>query len=417
MRYRQRAIEEQMKSVLNYAGAVLLQGARASGKTSTALQYAHSDVRLDRDVEERLLAVTRPELVLSGPTPRLIDEWQLAPDLWNAARHEVDRRQEPGQFIFSGSAAPTADITRHTGAGRFARLKMRPMSLAESGVSTREVSLSKLRKDRPNTVSATSEISYEEMAEQAVRGGWPALLDLGTQEAIRYNTDYSDDLALTELADATGRRTDQGRISRLLRVLARNLGGELNVARISSEVAADGHESSRLTLRKDLDALEQVFAYDPLRPWSVDLRSRSRLRKAESIHFTDPALATAILGVDFGRLARQPQYFGFIFESMVVRDMRCYVEADGGKVFRYKDNTDLEVDIIADYRNTWAACEVKLGINEIVKAEANLLKLRDERVDLEKVGEPAFLGIVTATKYAYTLPSGVHVLPLATLTW
>lgn len=413
MRYLPRCVDGQLERSLASAGAVLIEGPRACGKTETGLQHSKSFVRLDSSPDEALLAQEHPRLVLQGKSPRLIDEWQLAPAVWNAVRHEIDTSRQKGRFILSGSAVPPEDVTRHTGAGRFSRLRMRPMSLWESGDSTGEISVRALRRGQ-SEVEAVSEQTYEDLAGLVVRGGWPGLLPEPSDVWGQFNRDYLADMTTVELPMVAGRNRNPRRLDRLLRVLARNLGGEAKVSRIATEVSADGSETARSTVYGDLDVLARVFMYEPLQAWSVDLRSRVRLRTAERIYLTDPSLAVAALGAGPERLMRGREYFGFAFEAMVVRDLRTYAEADGASVSYYRDSEGLEVDVVLDYRDTWAAIEVKLGSTELEKAEANLLALAS-KVDTEKVGEPAFLAIVTGTKYAYTRPSGVHVIPLATL--
>lgn len=231
-----------------------------------------------------------------------------------------------------------------------------------------------------------------------------------------FNADYLENLFRVELPEADNRRREPERLDRLIRVVARNLGGEAKITRIAAEISADGRSADRKTVRDDLDALSRVFAYEPLTAWSVDLRSRTRLRTTERLFLADPSLAVAALGAGPDRLIRGREYFGFVFEAMALRDLRVYSALEGGHVYYYRDADGLEVDAIIDYRNTWAAVEMKLGSTEIEKAETNLLALRD-KVDLGVVGEPVFLAIVTGTQYAYTLKSGVHVIPLATLTW
>lgn len=401
--------------MLRAFGGVLVQGPRSCGKTETSLQHATSHVRLDMAPEWVRLANDQPQMVLEGDSPRLIDEWQLAPSLWNAARHEIDRRRAKGQFIFCGSAIPESDITRHTGAGRFGRLRMRPMSLAESAHSSGDVSLSALFAGQ-ESIGGHAALDYMQVARRAVIGGWPGLLEATEEDARRVNRSYLADLAEIELATAVGRRFYPSRIERLLASLSRNISGELSVAGLRRDVSPGQGAPSEKTLRDDLDGLQRVFAFDPLPAWSVELRSRARLRTRAKIHLADPSLATAALRTDSTRLATQPSYFGQVFESMVVRDLRAYASIWDGNLYHYRDSNGLEVDTIIDSDRGWAAAEVKLGASQFEQAEANLLKFRDT-IDTVRVGEPAFLAIISATELAYTLPSGVHVIPLSTLTW
>lgn len=412
MAYYPRVADSVLSELLGGMGAVLIEGPRASGKTSTALQQSASSIRLDRSPELVQLAELSPGELLRGYTPRLVDEWQLAPTLWNAIRQEIDERQKRGQFILSGSAMPHDDVTRHSGAGRFGRLRMRTMSLAESRASSGEVSLSGLA---PGVrVQATSSLTYRDLAEQAVRGGWPGLLDATTRQAIVFNRFYVDDLCETEIVGVTGIRHNSEHLRRLIESVSRNISAEATLKSLSADISGNSDHLDRKTVSNYMDGLRQVFGLDELPAWSVSLRSRSRLRTSPKLHLADPALACAALGVGVDRLARDPEYFGQIFESMVVRDLRALASVEFGRVCHYRDNTGLEIDAIIEYPEDgkWGACEVKLGSSKIPDAERNLLKLRDERVDLDKLGEPSFLAVITGTEYAYTLPSGVHVIPL-----
>lgn len=348
-------------------------------------------------------------------TPRLIDEWQLAPQLWNYARHEIDDRQSRGQFIFSGSASPPPDPHRHSGAGRISRLRMHTMSLAEIGASTGQVSLEDLHQGQP-TISARSELTYVQLAEQAVRGGWPGLLETSLNGAMRFNRSYCEDICSASIAAPQGVTHDPVRMRRLLASLARHVSSEATLRGLASDVGRTETLIHPDTVRSYMDSLTRVFCLDELPAWSVKLRSRSRLRTPAKLHFCDPALAPAALGATAERLAHDPEFFGQVFESMAVHDLRVYAQAHDARVFHYRDNTGLEVDSIIEYSwNDWAAIEVKLGWNQIADAERSLLTLRDHRVDTEIVGRPSFLAVVTGTEYGYTLPSGVHVVPLASL--
>lgn len=415
MQYKGRAIDSVLTELLEAMGAVLIEGPRGCGKTSTALAKAASHVRLDKSPSMVQLAELNPSEIMKGDTPRLIDEWQLAPSIWNAVRHEIDDRQQRGQFILSGSSSPTMDESRHSGAGRIARLRMRPMALVESGASSGSISLNQL--GMGESVSATSELSYKDLAEQAVRGGWPGLLEIGTRQAIAFNRSYCENICESELEAAVGVRHNPDAVQRLMSSVARNISSEATLQNMAKDIAPAGTSVEPKTVAAYIDALNQVFALEELPAWSVSLRSRSRLRTSSKLHLADPSLACATLGVGIDRLAGDPEYFGQVFESMVIRDLRTLASAEFGRVYHYRDNTGLEVDAIIEYPedSKWAACEVKLGSSRIHEAEENLLKLANDRVDLEKIGKPTFLAVITGTEYAYTLPSGVHVVPLGVL--
>lgn len=415
MQYKSRTIDSVLDELLGAMGAVLIEGPRGCGKTSTALEKAASYVRLDRTPNAVELAELNPQEILRGATPRLVDEWQLAPWIWNTIRHEIDDRQARGQFILSGSAAAREDVRRHSGAGRFGRLRMRPMALAESGASSAEVSLSGLEKGEK--IGATSEMTYSDLAEQAVRGGWPGLLGASTRQAVAFNRSYCDDLCETEIESSVGIQHDARSLRSLLGSIARNVSSDVTLNRLAEDVSATTGSVGPRAVASYMTSFNKVFALEELPAWSVSLRSKSRLRTASKLHLADPSLACAALGIGVDRLAKDPEYFGQVFESMVIRDLRSLAAAEFGRVYHYRDNTGLEVDAIIEYpeERKWGACEVKLGASRIPEAEKNLLKLANKRVDTDKVGQPAYLAVITGTEYAYTLKSGVHVIPLGVL--
>lgn len=409
-------MDGRLERALASLGGVVLEGPRACGKTATGLQHARSAIRLDASPSAVQLADLDPRSLLQGDVPRLIDEWQLAPTLWNVSRHEIDDRQARGQFILSGSATPPDDIRRHSGAGRLARIRMRPMSLSERGASSDQVSLSSLTSNEALS-GVRSSLEYRSLAEEAVRGGWPGLLSARSAEAREFTESYLSDLTSTDLRLATGVRHDPVRVRRLLASVSRNIATEVTIAKLTADVSADGSTIDRGTVRDYLDALDAVFALEEQPAWGVSLRSRVRLRSQSKVHLADPSLACAALHLTADLLAGDPEFFGQVFESMAVHDLRTYLDRNGGHVYHYRDETGLEIDAIAEFgTGGWAAVEVKLGSSKIPDAEANLLRLRDQRVDTARIGTPRFLAVVTGTEYGYTLPSGVHVIPLACLT-
>ncbi|CAN5776486.1 hypothetical protein BH24ACT8_BH24ACT8_11380 [soil metagenome] len=259
-------------------------------------------------------------------------------------------------------------------------------------------------------------LTYADIAAEAVRGGWPALINGSLNAASLFARSYCDDLYSTDIPEAIGVRHEPVRLRRLMAALARNVSTEVTLAKLAADVGADGRTADPRSMRTYLDALARVFALDEVPAWSVRLRSGSRLRTSAKVHLADPSLACASLGVGPDRLARDPEFFGFVFESMVVRDVRAYASARGGQTYHYRDNTGLEIDVVVEYPDgSWGAVEAKLGGSRIKQAEQSLRRLRDERVDVSRVGQPAFLAVLTATQHAYTLPSGVHVVPLGVL--
>lgn len=413
MAYKNRIVEKQANRYLQAAGGIVLEGPRGCGKTSTAKQLAKSAISLDESPETARAAQLSPQSIMGGDTPRLIDEWQLAPNIWNAVRHEIDSRQEPGQFILSGSATPADDITRHTGIGRLAYVRMRPMTLCESTSTAPQISLSALleafRAGEALQIAGQNPFTYEDLAELLARSGWPQALDKDFSAAVDVSRLQVEHIVREQGAQGVRRE----RTRRLLRALARRIGQPEVLARLAAELSGNDPLVPE-TVRLLLDRLEAIFMYEPLAAWSPALRSRSRVTTKPVIHFADPALALAVLRARPERLVLQPEFFGQLFESMVVRDLRVFAQHSAGEVFFYRDNTGLEVDAVLDFGDCWAGVEVKLGGDEVPKAEQNLLRFA-ERVDVDVVGKPAFLAVVTATQFAYTLESGVHVIPLPCL--
>ncbi len=411
-RYLPRVVDRVLAERLRSAGAVVLEGPKACGKTFTASQVAASQVRLDLDEDARTALRVDPSLVLGGRPPQLIDEWQLEADrVWSYVRYQVDQRGLPGQFVLTGSAVPTDDARRHAGAGRFARLTMRPMSLFESGASTGAMSLAALMAGEHPTAPHT-DLTVRDVADLLVRGGWPLNLGMTVDEAARANGDYLRNVSDVDIPRLDGRRRDPARTFRFLQALARNTAMEQKVTRLASETDADDARLARSTAYDYLDALRRLMVLDEVTAWSTHLRSRATLRSAPRTHLVDPSLAAAALGAGPERLVADLNTLGLLFESLVVRDCRVYADPLDATVHHYRDSSDLEVDLVVQRRNgTWGAFEVKLGIDRIDEAAGHLLALA-ERVDTEKAGRPAVLAVVTATGYGYTRPDGIVVVPI-----
>lgn len=415
MTYRERIVDAEITEVLSAMGAAVIEGARGCGKTATGEHHAASSIRLDALPQAALIAETSPQAILDGPTPRLIDEWRLAPLIWNAMRHEADRRQAPGQFILTGSATPADDVTRHAGVGRIGRIRMRPMTLAETGQSSAQVRLTELFAGSTQ-ITGQAQLSVPELAEAAVRGGWPAQLDSTLAASTRFASHYVEELTRADIPQVAGVSHNRDKLRRTITSLARNLGTELKVATLTADINGSTGTIHPETVGNYLTALGEIFVLEPLTAWNPHIRSKTRLRSAAATHFVDPSLAVAALRLNVDRLLNDLEYFGFVFESLAIRDLRVFAEALDGTVYRYRDNTGLEVDTIVELRDgRWGAIEVKLGESQIDQAETNLLKLARERVDTARLGEPSFLAVVTGSQLAYTRPSGVHVVPLSTL--
>jgi predicted AAA+ superfamily ATPase len=344
----------------------------------------------------------------------LIDEWQLAPEVWNAVRREIDTRATPGQFILTGSSVPRDDVTRHSGAGRILRVTMEPMTLAESGLSSGEVSLRALF-NGDEVPSALGGLTVPELVEAIVRGGWPGLRQVKLAAASRVLTGYVDDISRLRLPGDGEVSHDPVRVQAVLRSLARNTANELPVARIAVEAADAGERLSDQTVRRYLDGLRRVHVLKDQPAWGTHLRARVRLIKQPKRHLTDPSLAVAALGISERQLLQDVKALGFFFESLVVRDLRVFANALDGEVFHYRDSSGLEVDAVIQLRSArWGAIEVKMPAFAIDQAAANLLALRG-KLPLATQQDCAFLAVVTSNTASYQRPDGVHVISVSHL--
>ena len=413
--YRARVVDAELIARLGATGAVLIEGPRGCGKTETARQAARSEVRLDVDNEARTAGLVAPSMLLQGDRPRLIDEWQLVPAVWNQVRREVDAHpDQAGLFILTGSAVPADDATRHSGGLRFTRLQMRPMSLAETGHSTGGVSLAALfAGDDPR--ARDPGLGITDLAERIAVGGWPGLLGRTADQALVALRGYLDEIRRVDLIRLDGVRRDPENVARVLRSLGRNVATAASARAIAADVGGSDGPIDHHTVLDYLAALTRLFVLDDLPAWSPALRSRGIQRTAVTRHFVDPSLAVAALDTRPERLLRDVETLGLLFESLVVRDLRIYAQALDASVFHYRDNNGLEADAVVQRRDgSWAAFEVKLGQAAVDGAAANLLRLAD-RVDSDKHGRPAALVIITGWGYGYRRPDGVAVIPVGAL--
>jgi predicted AAA+ superfamily ATPase len=413
--YRHRLVDELVRESLDTFGAVIIEGPRAVGKTTTGLQMAKSSVRLDAEPQLPAIAEASPGIVLAGLTPRLIDEWQLAPTLWNAVRHEVDQRSLPGQFILTGSTTPPDDITRHSGAGRFRRVVLRPMTLSESGESTGSVSFAGLFAQ--GTVAGIGGPTVEDYAKLLVRGGWPALVAQPRRAPQDYLRSYLDDVARVDLPGVE-LRSDPLRVRALIRALARNTSTEISAARLSqeAEIGEAGTEVSAQTARKYIDALSRVFVVEEQPAWAPHLRSRIRLRTQPKWHFIDPSLAAAALDASPRALLDDLNTLGLLFESLCIRDLRVLAQPLGGIVYHYRDGSGLEVDAIVELANgQWAAFEVKMGGSKNIDDAADHLQSLAKKVSEKRANQLASLNVLTAGSTSYSRSDGVNVVSLGHL--
>ena len=396
------------------SGAVLVTGCKWCGKTMTATQMAKSILYMqDPDKSKALMATadTKPSILLKGDNPRLIDEWQMAPVLWDAVRFEVDRRQAVGQFILTGSAVPKDNATAHTGTGRISRLLMRPMSLYESKESNGEVSLKALF-DGEQEISASSLLTIEQIAYAICRGGWPASITLPKEDALQMSRDYVDSIINHDISRVDDIEKNPERVQLLLRSLARNIATMATNTTILQDIVSNDMSISAPTLEVYLNALRRIFVIEDQPAWLPAMRSKSAIRTSSKRHFVDPSIATATLRTSPEGLLEDFNTFGFLFESLCTRDMRIYIQANDGDVYHYRDKNSLESDMIVSLRDgRWAAIEVKLGNKQIEEAAENLKKLAN-KVDLDKMGKPSFLMVLTGGEYAYRRNDGVLVVPI-----
>jgi predicted AAA+ superfamily ATPase len=413
--YLPRFADDELAARLRATGAVLIEGPRGCGKTQTALRAARSAVRLDRDVAARQAGELNPALLLDGKRPRLIDEWQLVKDVWNEIRGDVDDHpEEPGRYILAGSAVPPDDETRHTGSLRITRLRLRPMSLAESGHSTRAVSLGDLFAGGEAKASDPG-LDLHTLVERIVIGGWPALLRRDPADAMIATQGYLDETRRVDLGRLEGAKRDPENLARVIRSLARNTATEASARTIAADVAGAEGGIDYHTVIDYTNALTRVFVVEDLPAWSPALRSSGPLRSSVTRHFADPSLAAAALGAGVERLLGDPETLGLLFESLVVRDLRVYGQAIGASVWHYRDAQGVEADAILEMRDgRWAALEVKLGQGKIDEGAKSLLRVV-EHVDTDRHGRPAFLAVVTGWGYAYRRPDGVFVIPMGAL--
>jgi predicted AAA+ superfamily ATPase len=413
--YLPRLADAELAGRLRATGAVLVEGPRGCGKTQTALRVAKSAVRLDRDQAARRAGELNPALLLEGERPRLIDEWQLVKDLWNEVRGDVDDHPEDtGRYILAGSAVPSDDETRHTGSLRITRLRLRPMSLAESGHSSKTVSLAALFAGG-DAAAADPGLDIRDIAERIVIGGWPALLRREPADAMVATQGYLDETCRVDLGRLDGPRHDPENVARVLRSLARNTGTEVSARTIATDVAGAERSIDYHTVIDYIQALSRLFIVEDLPAWSPALRSRGVLRSSVTRHFVDPSLAAAALGAGADRLLRDPETLGFLFESLVIRDLRIYGQAAGATASHYREAKGVEADAILMMRDgRWAAFEVKLGQSEIDKGAGSLLRVVDH-VDPDRHGKPSFMAVITGWGYAYRRTDGVLVIPIGAL--
>jgi len=421
--YLPRIADKVLETALEASGAVLIEGPKWCGKTRTAEEKAASVLYMqdpDHSASYLQAADIKPSLLLNGDTPRLIDEWQMAPVLWDAVRFAVDQRGEIGQFILTGSAVPKDNAVQHTGTGRISRMIMRPMSLFESRESNGTVSLKSLF-DRTAAVDSNSSLTIEGLAFALIRGGWPASvgqsasIKAAESTALKQVYDYVDAVINIDVSRVDGIEKSPARLRALMRSLARNVSTTASITTIHKDIASDEQTISEKTISAYINALRRIFVIEDLPAWNPAMRSKTALRNTPKRHFVDPSIAAAVLRSNSESLLQDFNTFGLLFESLCIRDLRVYAQAIDGEVFHYRDKSGLEADAIIHLKNgRWGAVEVKMGAKEIEKAAENLKILRN-KINLDKMKEPSFLMVLTAAELGYQRDDGVYIVPIGCL--
>ena len=412
--YRPRLIDAELHRALAASGAVVIEGARATGKTMTGVHAAASYVFLD-EVESRNLLEIAPRALLDGAAPRLLDEWQTAPDLWNLVRRAVDASAEPGRFILTGSAVPPDDLTRHTGAGRFLRLRERTMTWAEKLDSPpTQVSLAQLFEARaPQTDSVTPDLEF--VIDSLLRPGFPGMTELTQAQSGDRLRGYIDDVARTDIRRLADVRHEPEVIKQLIAALARSVASEVAHKTLASDVRAVAPSIDEETISRYLGLLQRLFIVEAQRPWTPALRSRARVRRSPKLHLVDPALAAAALGAGPSQLMGDLHTLGALFESAVIHDLTVFASTLGGAVRHYRDSNGREIDAIVTLPDgRWGAVEIKLGGRQLASAVASLAAATDQ-IDLDASGAPAFRLVVTGTGPVVVTDDGTVSTPLSSL--
>lgn len=422
--YKHRIIDSLLKKKLQAKGAILIEGPKWCGKTTTAEEIAASKVMLARtDVKNNFknLLEIDIEAALSGEPPMLIDEWQTVPKLWDAVRYTVDHRRKMGQFILTGSAVPnkeTEDEIEHSGTGRFAWLTMRPMSLFESGESNGKVSLEQLFTN-PNKLLEKNELKLQDIAFLICRGGWPIAVELPEEAALEQAFDYYDAVTKEDIINVDGVKRVSERAQRLMRAYARHQGTQASIATLKEDLKANDNATlDEDTISSYLDALRKIFVIEDMPAWNPNLRSKTAIRTTDTRYFVDPSIATAALGLGPADLMSDLKTMGFFFEAMCVRDLRVFAEALNGKVYHYRDKSGLECDAVVHLRNgQYGLIEIKLGGETLIKEGVATLTALANQIDTERMKAPAFKMILTATgEHAYRRPEdGIYVVPIGCL--
>ena len=419
--YKNRIVDEILEKKLKGKGAVLIQGPKWCGKTTTAEQISKSILYMAKSDEKEqnlTMAEINPSLLLQGEVPRLIDEWQIAPKLWDAIRYEIDHRNAEGQFILTGSSVPAKmDDVTHSGTGRFALLLMRPMSLYESGESNGQVSLIELF-DGSKKIEGINNIDLEKMAYLVCRGGWPRAIFMEEEIALEQAYDYYDAIVNRDISEADGISRNPERVKNLMRSYSRNMGTQASNDTLKSDmIANDSTSLDTDTVLSYVNALKKIFVVEETPAWNPNLRSKTAIRTSDTRYFIDPSIAVASLGIGPKNLINDLNTFGLLFETLCIRDLRVYAESIKGKVYHYRDASNLECDAVIHLRDgSYGLVEIKIGGDILINEGAETLKKLESRIDTTKMKNPSFLLVLTAIgKYAYKREDGVYLVPIGCL--
>ena len=415
MRYFPRLIEGDLIEKMAASGAVLIKGPKSCGKTATAKQFAKSVLEMDRDIQVPIIMATDPRMLLAGESPRLIDEWQIYPEIWNYVRHEVDDNIKKGQFILTGSANPNDNIKLHSGAGRFTVLQMDTLTWQELGFSSGAFKMSDLLRGVLIDINEPG-VSLDFIIDRLCIGGWPGLISANTKNALSMNRGYVDLLCEVDISRLSGVKRDPNKMRSLLRSIARNSATLVDNKTLEQDVKTiDKNELSRNSITDYLDALLRLMVLYEQPAFNPHIRSSASLRKSPKRHLCDTSLAVAALGLDQDSLFKNIQYTGFLFESLVIHELNVYAKANDAMVFHYNDSYGNEVDAIVQKRNgDYAAFEIKLGVGYIEEAASNLKKFAAS-IDSSKMELPKSLNIISGTSMSYRRPDGINVISIASL--
>ena len=422
-KYKPRIIDTLLKKKLQAKGAVLIEGPKWCGKTTTAANFSATKVMLAKPNEKenfRNLLEIDSDTALSGDAPMLIDEWQTVPKLWDAVRCAVDERQKMGQFILTGSAVPNKEAEsqrEHSGTGRFAWLTMRPMSLWESGESSGAISLGNLFSS-PDKILAKNKLKMQDIAYLICRGGWPMSVDLPKEVALEQAFDYYDAVTKEDVTRVDGVKRSSERVCRLMRAYARHQGTQASIATLKEDLQNNDVTSlDDDTINSYIDALRKIFVIEDMPAWNPNLRSKTAIRTTDTRYFIDPSIATAALGLGPDDLIGDLNTLGLFFEAMCVRDLRVFAEVLNGKLYHFRDKSGLECDAVIHLRNgKYGLIEIKLGGETLINAGAETLNTLADKIDTNRMKSPSFKMILTAVgDYAYRRSDGIYVVPIGVL--